>query len=214
MSIKISQLSSVSEVLGTDESPVVQSSATKKFSMSQLGSYILNSFSSLSLGGVTQTVKSAIDAIATLLGNSSMGTTATTVTGAIAEHESDITSLNSSINDITYFSCTDTGSYYDITRQNCYAIGKRVFISIEFVATTANPPTSTPMALVPSGYRPPASLSGKGFVYHFRTGVSDTWSDLRPALVDIGSSGYVYQRLSAAFALNEIVVVWAEYMRA
>ena len=97
MSIKISQLSSVSEVLGTDESPVVQSSATKKFSMSQLGSYILNSFSSLSLGGVTQTVKSAIDAIATLLGSSPMGTTATTVTGAIAEHESDISSLNSSL---------------------------------------------------------------------------------------------------------------------
>jgi len=107
-SVKISELSSVSEVLGTDESPVVQSSTTKKFSMTQLGSYILNGFSSLSLGGVTRTAKAAIDAIATALstltsfvGSTSMGTTATTVTGAIAEHEGDITSINSNLNDLT-----------------------------------------------------------------------------------------------------------------
>ena len=103
-SVKISELSSVSEVLGTDESPVVQSSTTKKFSMTQLGSYILNGFSGLSLGGVAQTAKAAIDALATALttlsdfiGSTSMGTTATTVTGAIAEHEGDITSLDSSV---------------------------------------------------------------------------------------------------------------------
>lgn len=41
------------------------------------------------------TAKSAIDTINTKLGSTTMGTTATTVTGAIAEHESDISTLNS-----------------------------------------------------------------------------------------------------------------------
>ena len=102
--VKISELPSVSEVLGTDESPAVQSSTTKKFTMTQLGSYILGAFSGLSLGGVLQTAKAAIDAVTTalgnlsdLVGNTAMGTTATTVTGAIAEHEGDITSLNNNL---------------------------------------------------------------------------------------------------------------------
>lgn len=129
-----------------------------------------------------------------------------------AETDAEISALNDSINTITYFQCTDAGSYYDITRQNCYAIGKRIFISIELVVTTASPLTSEPVAIVPSAYRPSTSLSGKGFVFHVKpsTGVAD----LRPALVDIGASGNVYQRLSSAFVLNEIVVVWAEYMSA
>ena len=102
MDIKISALPSATEVTGNDESPGVQYGSTKKFSMSQISEYILNAFSSLSLGGVVRTVKAAIDAIATtvashttLLGDTTMGTTATTVTGAIAEHETDITTLNS-----------------------------------------------------------------------------------------------------------------------
>ena len=217
-SVKISELSSVSEVLGTDESPVVQSSTTKKFSMTQLGSYILDGFSGLSLGGVTRTAKSAIDAIATALstlsnfiGSTSMGTTATTVTGAIAEHEGDITSLKSNINDITYFSCTDAGSYYDITRQNCYAIGKRVFVSLELSVTTANPPTSADVAVIPSGYRPASNLNSKGFVTRENSGGV---KNLRPALVSISTNGAIRQSLSSAFAASDVVVIWAEYMRA
>ena len=105
--VKISELPSVSEVLGTDESPAVQSSTTKKFTMTQLGSYILGAFSGLSLGGVLQTAKAAIDAVTTALGdlsdfigNTAMGTTATTVTGAIAEHGGDITTLNNNLKSI------------------------------------------------------------------------------------------------------------------
>ena len=216
--IPISQLSSVSEVLGTDESPSVQSGSTKKFSMTQLGSYILDGFSGLSLGGVAQTAKSAIDALATALttlsdfiGNTSMGTTATTVTGAIAEHEGDITSINSNINDITYFSCTDAGSYYDITRQNCYAIGKRVFISLELSVTTANPLTSADVAVIPSGYRPASNLNSKGFIARENGG---NVKNLRPALVSISTSGAIRQSLSSAFTTSDIVIIWAEYMRA
>lgn len=97
MGIKISELTSGSSVNGDDQYPAVQGSSTRKFSPSQMASYVLNTFSSLSLGGVARTVKSAIDAVSTLLGDSTMGTTATTVTGAIAEHESDISGLNSNL---------------------------------------------------------------------------------------------------------------------
>ena len=152
--VKISELPSVSEVLGTDESPAVQSSTTKKFTMTQLGSYILGAFSGLSLGGIAQTVKSAIDSIATLLGNSSMGTTATTVTGAIAEHESDITSLNNNLNFAidtksasTYTVAANSGAYADIdvTKSGYHPIAilgfdtqntNALFISIRFLSTT------------------------------------------------------------------------------
>ena len=48
------------------------------------------------------TAKSAIDTINTTLGSTTMGTTATTVTGAIAEHENDISTLNSNIQIIDY----------------------------------------------------------------------------------------------------------------
>ena len=109
MGIKISALTSGNSVNGDDKYPAVQGGSTKKFSPSQMASYILNTFSSLSLGGVVRTVKAAIDAIATtvashttLLGDSTMGTTATTVTGAIAEHEGDITTLNSKYEFVTY----------------------------------------------------------------------------------------------------------------
>lgn len=129
-----------------------------------------------------------------------------------AETDAEISALNSSINDIEYFNCTDAGSYYDITRQNCYAIGKRVFISVELLVTTAAPMTSTVMFVVPSGYRPPSSLSGIGFV--FRKSPASETTDLRPALVSVNSAGNVYQSLSSNFPLNGIVVIWAEYMRA
>lgn len=107
MSVKISQLPSASEVLGSDVAPSVQDGTTKKFSMTTLANYLLNTFNSLSLGGTARTVKAAIDAIHTSLssllakvGNVTMGTTATTVTGAIAEHESDISSINASLSQL------------------------------------------------------------------------------------------------------------------
>lgn len=129
-----------------------------------------------------------------------------------AETDAEISALNNSINNITYFSCTDAGSYYDISRQNCYAIGKRVFISVELVVTSANPPTSAELCVVPAGYRPASALNNKGFVYHLRSSGGDVWSDLRPALVSIATTGAVKQSLSSAFPLNEVVVIWAEYM--
>lgn len=129
-----------------------------------------------------------------------------------AETDAEISALNSSLSTMEKFQCTDTGSYYDIVRQNCFAVGKRVFVSIEFVATTAQPPTSTPMANIPSGYRPQSTLTSIGFVYHLRP--SSGFSDLRPALAHVNANGNVYQSLSSAFTDGEIVVVWLEFLRA
>lgn len=107
MSIKISGLPSGASSSGTDEFPATQSGTTQKFTLAKMAEYIVNGFNSLSLGGIAQTVKSAIDTVTTalgnlsdLVGNTAMGTTATTVTGAIAEHEGDITSLNNNLNSL------------------------------------------------------------------------------------------------------------------
>lgn len=115
MSVKISELPSGSSSTGSDAFPATQSGTTSKFTLSQMAEYIVNGFNSLSLGGVVQTVKAAIDAVATsvstlastvtshttLLGNSAMGTTATTVTGAIAEVVGDVTTVENNVASIT-----------------------------------------------------------------------------------------------------------------
>ena len=109
------------------------------------------------------------------------------------------------------FTCADAGSYYDITRQNCYAIGKRVFVSLELSVTTANPPTSADVAVIPSGYRPASNLNSKGFVARENGG---NVKNLRPALASISTSGAVRQSLSSAFVTGDVVIIWAEYIRA
>lgn len=67
-----------------------------------------------------------ITELANKIGNSSMGTTATTVTGAIAEHESDITALNGKL---TWQSVTLTaGSGVTINSQAAYKMGNLLFV--------------------------------------------------------------------------------------
>ena len=146
MGIKISELTSGNSVNGDDRYPAVQSGSTKKFSPSQMASYILNTFSSLSLGGVVRTVKAAIDSIAatvashtTLLGDTSMGTTATTVTGAIAEHETDITTLNSNTNYSSQYtnSLSTSPDSVSIIRKGNIAHVVILYPSVSFSADTA-----------------------------------------------------------------------------
>lgn len=55
---------------------------------------IIETYTGSSLAGSAQTLKAALDGLNTKVGNASMGTTATSVTGAIAEHESDINGTN------------------------------------------------------------------------------------------------------------------------
>lgn len=91
---KISALPEASAVNASDVVPVVQSSATKKAAFSVIANYVLNSFT-MSLGAVTRTVKTAIDALQTKVGTASLNTTATDLCGAVNEHESDISTINS-----------------------------------------------------------------------------------------------------------------------
>lgn len=149
MSVKISQLPSASEVLGSDVAPSVQYGTTKKFSMTTLANYLLNTFNSLSLGGTARTVKSAIDAIHTSLsslldkvGNVTMGTTATTITGAIAEHEGDITTIDASLSVQSSGQITPTASNVTSSSANLifYKIGKIgvLYYSFKWDSVTAN----------------------------------------------------------------------------
>lgn len=61
---------------------------------------LLGNTSISGIGGGTLT--GAVSALNSKIGNTAMGTTATTLTGAIAEHESDISTLNSNINALKY----------------------------------------------------------------------------------------------------------------
>ena len=174
MDIKISELPSGNSVNGDDQYPAVQSGSTKKFSPAQMASYVLNTFSSLSLGGVVRTVKAAIDSIAatvashtTLLGNSTMGTTATTVTGAIAEHETDITTLNSNITPQNI--SLNAASGFNIATNNSLKIGALVVINIKISGANITASTAGVVASVPSAYRP---SSETGLVLNVAAGES------------------------------------------
>lgn len=92
----------------TEYTPIDNGSTNRKTTLSAIGTYIINTVTA-SLGGVTRTIKAAIDAawtklgsgsisnvgadVSAAIGNTSLGTTATSLSGAIAEHEGDITAL-------------------------------------------------------------------------------------------------------------------------
>lgn len=65
--------------------------------ISDLAKKIIEDFTGSTLGGSSQALKTIIDAINTKIGNTAMGTTATTITGAIKEHETDISTLNGNL---------------------------------------------------------------------------------------------------------------------
>lgn len=114
-------------------------------------STINNKIGSTSMGTTATTVTGAVKEHSDKIGSTSMGTTATTITGAIAEHESDITALNGNstgtISGVTY---TSNGTV-DIGRVSKYYTG----IHVEFVARyNIDVPTSTAFATIPSGFRP------------------------------------------------------------
>lgn len=63
-----------------------------------------------SMGTTATTVTGAIKEHSNKIGNTSMGTTAQTLTGAIAEHESDISALNGKFSAIIGYKTVDVGS--------------------------------------------------------------------------------------------------------
>ena len=62
--------------------------------LNDLAKKIVEDYVGSSLGGSSRSLKAALDAVNTKIGNDTMGTTASSVTGAIAEHESDINGTN------------------------------------------------------------------------------------------------------------------------
>lgn len=195
MDIKISALPSATEVTGNDESPGVQSGSTKKFTMSQISEYILNTFSSLSLGGVARTVKAAIDAIATtvtshttLLGNSTMGTTATTVTGAIAEHETDITTLNSNLVATPVNVSIYGNNISDLTSVS-YRVGNIAILSGYFHATSTLSGQTTIMTQgIADHYR------ADGYVIQRNAALASTAAAVIPIYSDNGSNSIILNK--------------------
>ena len=63
-----------------------------------------------SMGTTATTVTGAIKEHSNKIGNTSMGTTAQTLTGAIAEHESDITALNGKLSTIIGYKTVEIGT--------------------------------------------------------------------------------------------------------
>lgn len=139
-----------------------------------------------------------------LIGDSSIsGIGDGTITGALS-------ALNASLSNMTFFNCTEAGSYYSLTRQNCYAIGKKVFISVELKVNIASPPTSAQICVAPAGYRPVSTLNNKGFVSLHR---GNGYTDIRPALASINTNGVIFQLLSSALQVDDVLVIALEYMR-
>lgn len=91
MGIKINQLPDLTSVAGTDMFPADDSGGTTgKHTLAKVAEYAVNAFE-ITLGGISRTVKTAIDAIQTLLGSTSIsGIGDGTVTGAISSLSSDL----------------------------------------------------------------------------------------------------------------------------
>jgi len=157
--IKVSGMTEATDTQMTDDAiiqvAVTEQSAstgflTRKSTLARLANYILNKHNLVNLAGLTQTVKSAfqsvldkINEIVEAIGDEPMGTTATTVTGAIAEHESDISELNSNLNTKTDYSSQYTNSLstspdsVSIIRKGNIAHVVILYPSVSFSADTA-----------------------------------------------------------------------------
>lgn len=85
MGIKINQLPDLVNVAGTDMFPADDSGGTTgKHTLAKVAEFAVNAFE-ITLGGISRTVKTAIDAIQTLLGSTSIsGIGDGTVTGALS----------------------------------------------------------------------------------------------------------------------------------
>ena len=141
--------------------------------------------------------------ISTLIGNTEMGTTATTITGAIAEHESDISTLNSNES----FICTAGTSQFTINRQRCFRNGKRVVISFDATANS-NITTGTNITIlqIPTTHQPSTDLTGLGWIW--------TGTTLFSSMIKVTKSGnyyYIMQNASNTISVDTRIVVYCEY---
>lgn len=111
----------------------------------------INGVSISSITQVAENIKTQAETD-TLIGNTAMGTTATTITGAIKEHETDISILNGKTTEsITLSSNVTASSSFSCI---CEKRGNSVTAYIAFTAT-ADIASGATVATIPSGFRPP-----------------------------------------------------------
>lgn len=89
-------------------------------------------------------ISSLFTFIAELIGNVTMGTTATTLTGAIAEHESDISTINTTLTSVLANAMTTVGETVESeTDLNSLSVGNYVLSNSYSSYTNAPEYTST-----------------------------------------------------------------------
>lgn len=127
----------------TEYSPIDNGTSNRKITLASIGDYIINTLKTL--GGAQKSVGEYI-------GNSAMGTTATTITGAIAEHEEDISELNSNLT-YKYFDSSEFTKADDIG--SC-TFGGAVFGKVKLVSFNVVLPSSiSSVGYVAIGTLPP-----------------------------------------------------------
>lgn len=111
-----------------------------------------------SMGTTATTVTGAIKEHSNKIGNTAMGTTATTLTGAIKEHETDITTLNSKIAGTFTFNSgftTSTNDYVGKLEKN----NRVVCLNIMFYTTSSFTQNAwVAIGTIPSEFRPSAHV--------------------------------------------------------
>lgn len=158
--------------------------------------YFRNLIGSGSFSNVASTIAGAI-------GNTSLPTTATSLSGAIAEHEGDISTINGKLAAVAF----------DLTRNTTNTTsgnGKGIYdkatgtVRLYFQwAHSSNVASGTTLFTIPSGYRPPAQFTGYGLI---RTSENVPL----PATYTISTAGAITQTASnsarGGFAVIEYIL--------
>ncbi len=126
-----------------------------------------------------------------LIGSETMGTVATTLTGAIAEHEEDISTIDGNLSATSFNLTTDSTNVTSGSGKGVYdKASKTVRIYLQWNNTT-NVSSSATLFTIPSAYRPSATVTGYGIVR--------TSGDVPlPAAYSVSTSGAVAQTASNA----------------
>lgn len=157
MGIKINQLPDLTSVAGTDMFPADDSGGTTgKHTLAKVAEYAVNAFE-ITLGGISRTVKTAIDAIQTLLGSTSIsGIGDGTVTGAISSLNSDLTNRTG----YTYQSVPKASTFGAGTFNcNVFQYYKQAVVYLNVGLPSIAASTEALMCTLPEGSRPSQKLN-------------------------------------------------------
>ena len=153
--------------------------------LNDLAKKIVEDYVGSSLGGTSRALKTALDTVSDQIGNTTMGTTATTLTGAIAEHESDISTLNSNL--ITEMFTGTRASGFDGGRlDGIYnKAANTVILSFVVLRNNTNITANEQLFTISEKYRPSSARNGTVMVL--------TSSGYTVGTSQVSSSGIVTQ---------------------